>query len=198
VNRLSSELGRLGVRRGVAGPTVLFYDTFTGANNTPLASRAPDVDVVGGGWITDAIYQIQSNTAARVSGAGAAIAYFESGVSDGLITLLLKTTNSSTQSGLVVRYVDANNYWWLTVNNAGSMRINEVSGGILTQRAALVRTLLASTFYPASIELTVNNIAYTLQGQTISYASSAHATATKHGLLLVTAGGADDYQVEST
>lgn len=192
----------------VAGPTVLFYDTFTGANGTLITARAPDIDTVGGGWVQyknagTGDFSISSNKC--VLSAGASQNYLhavaQTNVADVTITGDLTHRISGASESLVGRCVNTSAVsLWRALLLGGNMVLQEANAGAFTQRAISAGAQDGITYActlavsGASIQFTAATIA------TLSYTSTQHQTNTRHGILFVTniggtSGIVDDFRV---
>lgn len=163
-------------------------DAFTGTNDTPLASHAPDVDYVGGGWSVPAgTIQINTNAAKGIADPAfpGNIGIIETGAADVVVQGNVKI--GATLSGLFVRYVDASNYILVYIQNATPDKfvIRKVEAGVSTDLVTANPTISIGTFYTIRVVLSGSNITATLDGgNQIVASTSFNQTATKHGLEL--------------
>lgn len=166
----------------------LAYDTFTGTNGTSLDAHTSDTSgpdsqtVTGRSW-TEVVgdWDIQSNEA---NPDGAAIATCDPGDADVVVDL---TVNGGTggQPGIVLRYKDSNNYWYLQADRANNqLELHEVNGGVDTVRANTAVTINDSTDYNLRAICDGQTIdGYLNGGSKITYSSAVlNETETLHGL----------------
>lgn len=214
-------LGRLrglgGLMRGDGGAKPpLIYDTFAAANGTLLTAHTPDITTGGAGWeATFANYglpealNIQSNKAANNTNAvtvGGSV--IETGKADVTITATITTVASAESggNGIVFRYQDTQNYWTaelLTGAGGGNkLRIGKVESNEFAAVTTVAATVAQNTDYEMTITLSGNNITVAAAGTTATATSSKFATATKHGILSVSANSStyskvDNFRVSS-
>jgi len=168
----------------LAVPTTYFQDTFSGTAGTGIAAHAPEV---GGSWTASVAWLVLDGSGHLYQSveAGAVTANAEASAADGQIAY----TFSTPASGLYLphflfRFVDASNYWRVLYNaSLATLYLQEVTGGSLTTRDSGSLSLTAGASYVCNVTLSGNDMQATLGGLTLGYASSAHATATKLGLL---------------
>jgi hypothetical protein len=178
----SGSLSPLGMARaGMAGPTVLFYDTFTDANGTLLTAHTPDVDVVGGGWVLDAgTITIQSN---RAQATAALARYFvNAGHADTTVSMDI-ISDAGGAGGFIVRWQNSLNHWICRLlASTGRIQIFDVNAGTLTLRAETAVVVA----YPATLTVVMSGTTITLTYNSLSasYSSSFLQTQTRHGLRL--------------
>lgn len=175
------------------GKKTLLYDTFTDANGTTLASHGMNI---GGGWTASpnglncgAIIQstVQSNHA-QPGGGFYSISTANAGVANCIASIDALVPNASNYvGGLVFRYSDCANYWFLTIQRASGgtpyMQIVEVQGGVETSRASV--NVPGATNTTLNIKVTLNGnsiVALAGTGETTNYTSSFNNTATKFGI----------------
>jgi len=166
----------------------LVLDTFTDSDGTSLDAHTPEV---GGGWTEQSgNWETQSNKARTATTGGAGIATFDAGVSDMLFDVTVTTPASgTTPGGLVVRYTDDNNYWYVKITpgtDGTDFELIEVNGGTPTTRASADVDWAASTAYKIRVIVDGNDYwkVYVDGTEKLSYttANSFNATATKCGL----------------
>lgn len=170
----------------------LILDNFNDAGGTELDAHAIDtINTVGAAWVAIlADIQIGSggfaNSAVSVSqtsfpsgdalGLGSGVLYvLDSTVSD--CTIFSNCNTAFDHPGIVFRYVDVNNYWYAIAFGSGMYLVEVTSGtGTIRGHPAITQD---NTF---SVVLSGTSILFGSQALEGSYTSSAHQTATKHGL----------------
>lgn len=177
-----------------ASTETLFYDTFTGINGTDLTVHTPDIDLIGGGWQNDiSNYLLTSN---RATPNNTAQVYANVGASNAVITFDLRNPNGGRDAGAVVRWVDANNYWSITLINSTTLRISETTAASTNVRASTTYNYTSGTgTHSFTITLAGSSIEVTVVGtdnSTTSFSSSSHQSATRHGLKGGFGGGFDN------
>jgi hypothetical protein len=187
-------------------------DSFTAANGTTLAARAPDiVNTPGNTWqVTDGTWDIQGNQGNPATfAASLAKMTIDAGQKDGIALVTWKagqTTGDSDFVQFLFRYVDANNFWCLTaglVTGVHTWKLQEVVTGTATDRATGSLVYTANAVHVLRVSLAGAAIAGQLDGAgDLSYGSAASGlTATKLGILLYMNGAitnkarVDDFQV---
>lgn len=167
-------------RRAVSSGAALHVeDSFTAANGTNLNGRTPDVEnTPGNAWM--AVVQNWSIISNRARGTNyiTSVMVIECGAANGTITMPM--SRGGNENGIVARYVDASNYWYINHNSGAGFCITEVTGGIETTRAAIGDTSI--TVVTCTVVLNGNSITANWNGHNLSYTSSNHASATKHGI----------------
>lgn len=166
----------------------LLYDTFTDTNGTSLAAHTMNV---GGGWTAHSgTWTIEGNEAACTL-VDESQATADAGQADVEVSCDITTGAGGTFPGIAARWVDANNYWLGLVNDSQDIiQLYERSGGTYTERAAAVLSVAPGTTYTAVLRCSGDLIEFTVGGQTASYSSSSHNTATRCGMRLGYVGGA--------
>jgi hypothetical protein len=178
--QVNGGLGRLGVGGRVAGVSnVLFFDTFTGANGTLITARAPDIDVVGSGWVGEAgTITIQSN---RAQGAPGLSRYYANvGNADTTISMDI-VSDTGGGGGFFIRYQNATNHWICRlIASTGRIQIFDLFAGTLTLRAETAVVIA----YPAILTVITSaaTITITYNSLSASYSSTFLQTETRHGL----------------
>jgi hypothetical protein len=173
----------------VAVTVVNFLDNFTGADGTNLTAHTPDIAPVGATWakIGGSDVVISGNKAASITGSGFVYA-IESGVSNFTLTVTVNAT-SSGYFGVVVRYSDTSNYWYLLWRKSdNTLQIYKREGGAGALMASVGKTLNLSQDYTMTVVCNEENIQMTMEGTTVSYSSAFNKTATKIGLWASVAG----------
>jgi hypothetical protein len=189
--RINGGLGQLGVSGAVAavGPTVLFYDTFTGADGTLIASRSPDV---GGPWVAllnPSRGVIISNRARQTDGALAATVLTANlGLSDVKITADMLYTAAALPDSIVSVFVRSNGVVGQITGYQLSLYLNglyihERNGGFV-QRAFAARTITPNVAVSVTVIASGMSLSITDGTVTASYTTSLFQTNTNHGLII--------------
>lgn len=155
-------------------------DSFTGANGTNLNGWTPDVtNTPGNTWAAVVESWRIVNNRARGTDYLTAVMVIECGAADGTITM--PTARGANNNGIVARYVDTSNYWYIRCSAAATaFAIVEVTAGTETVRASFNDN--TNTPFTLTVTLSGNSIAANWNGHDLSYSSSNHASATKHGI----------------
>jgi hypothetical protein len=159
----------------------LVYDTYTDANGTAVTSHTPEI---GGSYTaSDANWQINSNSLRRTAaGSGQPTAVLNAGVSDGVVEGTV-TPGGSGGSGLVFRYVDNNNFYYVRVFGGTTLGIFKYVAGSVTAVGSTA-TVSAAGAWTARVELWGTRIRVFLNGATtpqITTTDSSFPTATQYG-----------------
>ena len=172
-------------------PTILFYDPFTDADGTPLASHTPDVDAVGSGWILPAAnLQIQNNQAYAFAGATNHVAWCNVNATE-YTTSMLRTGDVIIYARMVSTWLS--NYYQIRVAQ-DRLRIIENNGGVNTERASVSAPVVPSATLTATV--TTTRITAEYDGATCFYDTTLFNTATRTGFNLVFLGTyTDDFLV---
>lgn len=129
------------------GPAT-YQDAFMAANGTNLHGRTPSAKGSNTWVVQSGMAAIQTN-AAQFSAAG--IATIDTGDCDLFLDVTMKTPATwATAGGLIVRWTDANNYWYVKFSPPASdpdIELVEVNGGVATTRASANVGLTANTTY---------------------------------------------------
>jgi hypothetical protein len=195
------------------GNRVIVLARFTGADDTLLTNYTPDISP-GSVKFSDlatitgvpGAFKITSNQATiPVSGAAAKAGgiVIETGVANAVVSGLVTTsaTASVGSSGLIVRYINATNFWRIDfVNIDNLLRITEYNAATPTIRASAAMTVATTTQYPLQVTLSGNVITALSGAVSVSYTSTFANTATKHGICAYSYGSQettkiDDFQV---
>lgn len=172
------------------GPTVLFYDTFTGADETLLPDHTPEI---GGAWSvflsTDAFIRIVSNQANASHTVLAptypgAIGYSDMGEYNVSASLKFRPSANDSNGGIVLRLTDyANNWLVLVTNQTDALNIRERVAAVNVDRASVAVAVTAGQQILIEATAIGNTITASAGGQTISYESATfNNTATRHGI----------------
>jgi len=169
-------------------PIPLLYDTFTGANGTALDTT--DSDTTGpDGQTTPSLtcveqagnWDIQAN---RANPDGAGIVTWDIGEADVMIDCIVNG-GAAGQPGIVFRYADANNYWYLQADRAANqLELHEVNGGADNLRTSTAVVINDSTDYMLRVFAYGTQVyGYIDSENRISYALAwLNETSTLHGL----------------
>ncbi|HMN14134.1 MAG TPA: hypothetical protein PKD55_17600, partial [Bellilinea sp.] len=108
---------------------VIVSDTFTDTSQTALTAHAPDTDSVGSGWVNDSgsVWKV-TNANGAYNGATQNNSHIviDSGqadckISGRVLAVGSGSTNQIRDVGLVVRWVDASNYWKVSLNDSANV-----------------------------------------------------------------------------
>lgn len=197
----------IAVIHAASGPTTLVYDTFTDADSTALESHTiSPTNTPSTAWTTDA-FTITGNKAVNESTAVRRTARCNSGKANCTVSAKVAIAGDEGSaltarcSGLIVRYSDADNYWWVCIHNRNNtFYIIERNATTETVQASASVTIADGVEYLISAVLNGTTITATLDGANqISYASAAlNSTATVHGLIAYLINNTfDDFKVEA-
>jgi len=141
----------------------LIYDTYTDANGTNVTSHTPQI---GGSYTaSDANWQIQSNTLRRgAAGSGQPTAVLNGGTTDGVVEGTV-TPGGSGGSGLVFRFYDNNNFYYVRVFGGTTLGIFKYVAGSVSG-VGTTATVSAAGQWSARIELVGTTIRVFLNGAT--------------------------------
>jgi len=161
-------------------------DTFTDANGTSLDAHVKEV---GGAW-TEQVgdWDIQGNKA-NPSGVDGQVdrATMDAAESDVLLRVTCNVGQSVTSDklGLILRWSDVNNYWFVWLEEIGDfLRLHEVNGGVTTLRAHVAATVNQNTAYDVVAIMDGQDFTAFLDGgNRVAYGSAAlNETETEMGL----------------
>jgi hypothetical protein len=165
----------------------LFYDTFNAPNNTLITARAPDIDVVGGGWVkwSTQAQSIRSNvaTVALNEVVQETLSAADVGKADVTITsTFLMVSPDGRRKSIVLRLTDYNNCWICSYRNGlQAINIYKKEAGVLTSVAS--GTKVGGGPFLFTVSATGSTITFTVDGTTISYSSATfNQSATRHGM----------------
>jgi hypothetical protein len=175
------------------------YDRFSEAAVKALNIHTPDIDNVGSGWIHRVgVLSVNLDGEVELTTNGTAIATIDSGLSDGEIfgRHMDCTVAGSTESnsGIVFRYVDNDNYWWFglasTAGDPWTWAIYRVVAGTQVVVAGPTAGITGGEagFEPDMIiTLAADAIRAQIvsEGIDLNVVDSAHQSATDHGLILL-------------
>lgn len=182
----------VGLRRGTFSPpfdppTPVALDSFTDADDTLLTDHTPDL---GPGWTVsgDGEWTIQGNRLTADNDNSNAI--MDLGVTDTNVQITEGTAPGNSY-GLILRYVDQDNNWQLQHRpRQPDIVIVEVTGGTATVRATAPAPDSAGGRLAFKVEGNVFT-GYIDGVQLVTYTSSQHNTATKHGIRIGTQNAAE-------
>lgn len=154
------------------------------ATDGELSAYTPDVGSVwtesSGDWDT---------SSGKVVNTMAGIATFDPSLTTGMYDVTVTMPASGTTAGgLVARYTDSSNYWYvaLSVGSSNNVVLNEDSGGSVTSRSTASATLNASTAYAVRLIVSSTSPYWTTYIAGVaknSYATvGSQSTSTKFGL----------------
>lgn len=171
----------------------LFLDNFTDTNGVSLHAHTPDI-APSGGW-TEALgdFDIQSNMANFVSGsADPSLAHIDLGsVVDCYIELAgtMGNTTGTTNSALVLRYVDTSNYLFIVQSAGSGLQLFENVAGTPTALAGSgTPGISAGEVFTLRVVLTGNIITAAIRGASagdvggFSWEGTRFNTATRIGI----------------
>ena len=172
---------------------VILFDSFTDTNGTALDSHTPDRNSPGNSYVISGALQVQSNKLENRAIAGVwANGLIDLDTANVDISADLNCGDPATASYicLAFRSLDSNNLWRSMYNSADQViRLQEVDGGVLTNRASESITLDPNTDYSMRLLVYGDYIkAVAHDGTTITYSSSLHAGNTKHGIMTIYIG----------
>lgn len=168
-------------------PGVYVYDKFTGVNGTSLDAHILDKPKSALWSEAVGVWDIQSNQANVVSITSYALAAVESYKADCTLSVILKTVITADNPGLVMRYIDTNNYLVAYLSNgANTVGLVKKVAGTLTIVLANANESLPVTDgndYVMEVVLLGNTIKIYIDGALqINTTCDNHLTATKHGI----------------
>ena len=171
-----------------AGPYVV--DNFTDSDSTNLTAHTPDTDVEGGGWIqySAAAIEVQLNKAAAIGGIQDRFYGINAGIADEVsVEGTLQTPGGSSRNvSLVLSLSDGDNSIYGELDQFGDLKIVERIAGVNTTKASgAVAGFVAGTDYAATLTRSGANIAFTVDGNLISWSGApASPTETDHGIMM--------------
>lgn len=217
-NEYRKEYGQLPADTSTNLQVLYVSDTFTDAQGTDLDSHTPDVDDVGSGWVISGVGAIKCGSHAEQSRfvaytvlGATQTAHIETNDADVLINLQIVVGDSTLQDdqhGVIVRFVDANNYLRVVIEDASTTRptfslISKVAGvdtvlwshtfptdvgpltldkyyqlNVLAVDERIIMDFYLGSDWPSTVMGYMRDFKADLQGVT------DHLTATKHGLYI--------------
>jgi hypothetical protein len=168
------------VRGALAMGGVLLKDTFTDTDGTLLTAHTMDV---GPGWTqpSGSAWEIRSNQANHLSSDQQVRVYSDAGKAN--VTYTLDVVLSSFEFGVVFRFIDSANYWYVyyACNYGGSQLWKRVSG-VKTSVATGTNTWTPGATYTITVTLAGDSISVAItNGTTLTATDAAHNTGTKYG-----------------
>ena len=163
-----------------AGAALYIEDSFTGANGTNLNGWTPDIaNTPGNTWVAALqSWSIISNRA-RGTNFQPSLLVIETGVADGVITM--PAARGSFENGIAFRWVDNNNHWRAIISSVSGFALVEVTSGTETTRT-FTSPADITTVATITVTLSGNSISADYKSTNLSYISSQHSSATKHGV----------------
>ena len=173
---------------------VIIRDEFVGPDTTLLTAHAiSPINVPLAAWLSlTGGMQIVSNRAALIADSSLRN-HVVLGASDCIISATGYTGQATDVDtvALEFRVVDINNRWSVLFGLSGGVTRNlllyEVAAGVATLRASSAFAYTPNTAHAISVTVSGANISATVVGATtatVSYTSTSHITATKHGIYL--------------
>lgn len=166
----------------------LEFDTFTDSNGTSLDAHTMDV---GDGWTEQSgDWDIQSNVA---NNGTAGIATIAAADDDVFIEAIINLQGG--QGGIVLRYTDANTFWWINLDATNNLIELQENDSGFTVRDSSSETINTSTDYTLTALSDSQNIYGWVDGHDICEYNSAalNENETTHGLYMDTNGSDCDH-----
>lgn len=187
----SMELGYIEDGELIVPVTVLVEDSFTDSNGTSLSAHtiAPTNTPATSWNVSAGTYSITDNQAVPAT-SGTSHAHVDAGVADCTIELkVLVGASVSTESGIMFRYQDANNFWVIDADYSNQqLNIWDRTSGTYNLRAFTPLTLTLGVQYNLKVVLSGNDITATInEGSETTFNSAVGASRTKHGVWAITA-----------
>jgi len=173
---------------------ILASDTFTDINGTALNAHTMDI---GTGWThQNGTFQVQSNHCEvnSIAADPSSIATTDVSAADltieGNVTFDITDASNYSAGGLIFRYVDNNNLWFIGVDpQLNTLQIFERTTGTWTLRDGSTPTVNNGIEYALKVTTSGNVITGWLDdANVVTYTSASHNTATLHGLRGVNVG----------
>ena len=186
--------------QAAGGSVLIFHDEFTDADNTALDAHTPaPVNSPNNMWTRMGTWGIYSNYAGK-SGAGDwQYATYDLGISNFQFEISFSGYYAAEADhrslGMIVRYTDTSNFWFIRRFSNTYFQIVEVNAGTWTVRDTLSVYLPNRTWHTFTGVVSGTNItAYANGTNMISYTSASHnQSATKIAMLCREAGYTDKY-----
>lgn len=197
-----------------AAPAFLIQDTFTDIDGTLLIAHTPDIDTVGGGWITYqwadatplAVAEIQSNQCSMNSAASGdrVVCVIDSGAADITVSAKVQFTAASSDCGIMIRHSrtvgNRNDGIGIRLKNTGTntFSITEILNNAPSDLATVDVVLNPSTEYTVEVIATGTSVTATLNGgnQISTALATLNETVTTHGFYRLQADiFVDDFEV---
>jgi hypothetical protein len=174
-----------------AADNTLVHDSFTDTDGTDITAHTPEIDVVGGGWITAGNWTTQNN---RLSyQIGNSFVTIDAGASDVIITAGMVAANAHS---LMFRHTSASAYWIARWNGV-AVQLYEFNGAFQLRAST---ALSGSGPHELKVTLSGANISVLVNGGSeTAYSSSANQSATQHGFRALASAGelADSVLIEA-
>ena len=125
-----------GISVGGVSATPVFYDTFTDANSTAIASHTPDTTIAPGWTSSLGTWVINNANASWKTNAGDSILVGPDAPTDDYqIEVTLNGSSDGTADGPIFRMVDVNNFYGSWFDGTPSIYIAQKREGRVRQRA---------------------------------------------------------------
>jgi hypothetical protein len=178
------------VNGGSPPPPTLIFDQMTDADHTALpAHTIAPTNFPGTHWTDqNAGFEINNNKANPTGVynlAPNAIATVDAGQADVTVSVdVVMVDTNNTDSGVVCRYVDNNNFWIATLSLTGqTFSIYQRLAGAFVLRAQVAKVVTPGTTYNVSMQVAANVLTATVDGgSTINFTSSDFSSSTVHGI----------------
>lgn len=187
---------------GGGGGSSIVSDTFSSADGTNINGKLPNIGVGSDAW--SVLIGTMETMSGRLLCTGSIGAFaewtcvIESGQGDVTVSAKLQINTSGTDSCLVLRATDVNNYWLIQIIDTGAVNIyKKVAGTFSSLLATASLTITDGVDYTVSAQFSGNVLTATVNGShLITYTDSFNNTATKHGFRFGnTANQADNFLV---
>jgi hypothetical protein len=171
--------------------STLYADDFTGTEN-----RGDWTFTGPGQW------GIASNTLAQTSVAGDARALIGTPVDDQVVSLRVRPTafaaGTSTQErwvGLIARYTDDRNYYYVTLRSSNKLSLKKVVNGAIFELASVPVSVAVGSTYALRLEATGTDLRLYLNGGLVIQAvDSSHPRGRGGAVTYKAAAQFDDYE----
>jgi len=191
--------GIAGVLASEGGP--VFYDSFTGANNTLLPAHTPDVG--GLSWVSQPAsgrrWNIQGNRALVTATDGTARDLITPASMPKKITCVMRSSVVGIGFAVILRSQDANNAWFAQINYAlNALQIYEQTGGTYTLRSSTTYPpgFVTDTDYAATIDDSLTAITLTIGSYSVTYSTTSRNTQKTCGIQGGSTGAViDDFRI---
>lgn len=169
-------------------------DSFTRADNALSAGNAE----TGQAWVArNGTFGIILNELYRPAGAGRGIVTIDSGVYDVIAQVKHGTAIAvGANSGMVLRYVDASNYWWVAQSQVAGFAQKLVAGVVVANVGWATGNAIGQILKVHLIGETCKVFANAVEVGSVTSANTANGQATDHGIQVNTPLARwDDYRV---
>jgi hypothetical protein len=169
-------------------PATLLSASFTAADATALTAYTPEVGSAG--THNQGTWQISGNKAIPGSAADGDIVTWDATSAD--IDLTVDVAHLNQYPGVVFRFTDLDNYWFVNIETGTVARLIERSGGSNTDRGSGAISMTDSVEYPIRVVAAGASITVYVDGvEEVTYGSAATGlAATRVGFRNGTVGGA--------